>query len=399
MKRHLWEQDDLHCSIVGTCLSLDELRRLSRQLNLNLPPDLSEYRIHGTFVHLARSQGAESKAMDKLLNRKYAGVIGRFAKAHDDASLRALWREALDQGNVPGPYWAVLSNPHASQELRCEVFGEVHMLSHLVGASNRADIQRLRRVEDECAALRERQTLTRRRYRRLVRALQRENLAKRDSIRAMAKDLETLRQNAKALAPDALRAENLALGQSLAMQSGHLAVLGEERDSLARRCQGLERHARLLQDELEAKQSEIAFLTDELDRAARDAPCTACGCERAGTDRCPGPLLCGKRILYVGGRANLVRHYREMVERAGGEFRHHDGGVEESRKMLPNLVRGVDAVVCPLDCVSHDACAKVKALCHSGNKELRLLTGSGLSTLAQCLEELGARPATPRSIS
>ena len=54
---------------------------------------------------------------------------------------------------IPGAYWAVLTHPQATEELVRHVFGEVHMLSHLVGAANRADIRRLRELETENAAL------------------------------------------------------------------------------------------------------------------------------------------------------------------------------------------------------------------------------------------------------
>ena len=354
MKRRLWEQDDLHCSIIGTCLSLDELRRLARRLDMDLPPDLSEYRIHGAFVGVSRREGPHAKALDKLLNRKYSGIINRFSKARDDEALRALWAEAVEQGNIPGPYWALLCNPHASPALRAEVFGEVHMLSHLVGAANRADIKRLRHLEERCASLRDGQAHARSRSRRRIRALERENKARKDTIWSMAKEMETLRQHAKSLAPDAMRAENEALQQTLAAQAGHINALERGNARLERRAQAHERRALRLTDDLEARDAEIRFLEAELVRLSQrvetvgHAHCHGgCGCDKAGTDQCPGPALCGKRILYVGGRANLVRHYRELVERLGGEFRHHDGGVEESSKRLPNLVSGVDAVVLP----------------------------------------------------
>ena len=401
MKRRLWEQDDLHCSIIGTCLSLDELRRMARQLNADLDPGLSEFMIHHAFVGMSRRCCPEAKAIDRLLNRKYSGAINRFSKARDDQALRKLWREAREQGNIPGPYWALLSNPHASQALRAEVFGEVHMLSHLVGAANRADIRRLRRLEGECASLRDGRADFRNRCRRRIRTLERDNKAKRDAIWSMAKELETLRQHAKTLAPDVLQAENEALQQALAAQTAHMGALERANAELERLAQAHERRAVRLAAELEARETEIRVLESVLVRADERPPCAMapCGCADAGTNNCPGPALCGKRILYVGGRVNLVRHYRDMVERLGGEFRHHDGGVEESSRRLPNLVSGVDAVVCPLDCVSHDACSRVKSLCRNGLKELKLLPNSGLSSLAQCLEELMiSTPETQRTM-
>jgi hypothetical protein len=73
--------------------------------------------------------------------------------------------------------------------------------------------------------------------------------------------------------------------------------------------------------------------------------------------------LCGKRILCVGGRSNLVQYYRALVERRGGEFLHHDGGIEESLDAVTRALTTVDAVFCPVDCVSHAACLKVEKAC------------------------------------
>ena len=49
----------------------------------------------------------------------------------------------------PGPYWALLTHPTANKDLIGEAFSDVHMLSHLVGAANRADIRRLQELERE----------------------------------------------------------------------------------------------------------------------------------------------------------------------------------------------------------------------------------------------------------
>jgi hypothetical protein len=67
----------------------------------------------------------------------------------------ALWASAVQRAEIPGAYWAVLTHPQATETLVRHVFGEVHMLSHLVGAANRADIRRLRELEAENAALQE----------------------------------------------------------------------------------------------------------------------------------------------------------------------------------------------------------------------------------------------------
>ena len=47
-----------------------------------------------------------------------------------------------------------MTHPAATDALVREIFGEVHMLSHLVGAANRADIRRLADLEAENDRLR-----------------------------------------------------------------------------------------------------------------------------------------------------------------------------------------------------------------------------------------------------
>ncbi len=392
MKRRLWEQADFQCSIIGTCLSLSELKRIIRRLAMPLDQNLSEFVIHATFVNLCKHAGREAKAVEKLLNAKYGGVVKRFAKARDDFAIRALWHEARENGDIPGPYWAVLSNPHTSEGLRNEIFGEVHMLSHLVGASNRADIQRLGRLQHDHDALSLKHAAMRTQLSARIRDLERDNHEKKQQIMVMAKELERLRQNAKVLAAPVLTEENSALQHSLTLQAGVVEELEGAVRTLRQRLGEAEQRLERASMELDGKSAEIACLEKELVRRMSAPECPGCAeaCAEAGTTQCPGPLLCGKRILYVGGRTNLVRHYRELVERLGGEFVHHDGGVEESRRLLPRLVNAVDAVICPLDCVSHDACLRVKALCGHDLKPLKLLPSSGLSSLVRCLAELGA---------
>jgi hypothetical protein len=93
------------------------------------------------------------KLIQKALDRRHAAAIRQFAKAKDENALRELWEEALKRGDIPGAYWAVLSHPAATEAIMRKVSGDVHMLSHMVGAANRADIRRLCQLEEQNAAL------------------------------------------------------------------------------------------------------------------------------------------------------------------------------------------------------------------------------------------------------
>jgi hypothetical protein len=52
------------------------------------------------------------------------------------------------------------------------------------------------------------------------------------------------------------------------------------------------------------------------------------------------------------------------------------------------MLAAADAVVCPADCVSHDAYYRVKRFCKRHGKPCVLLNGSGLSAFARALERV-----------
>ena len=163
-RRLLWEIcDGYHCSICGTCLSFGELGRIAAKAGIRFESDESEHGIHGHFVQLAAKGGRVAKLTHKTLDRKYRNAIERFRRAKSEEQVGELWSCALAEGNVPGPYWALMTHPRSTQGLMVRAFGEVHMLSHLAGATNRADIRRLRALEGERQELTEQLAGARRR--------------------------------------------------------------------------------------------------------------------------------------------------------------------------------------------------------------------------------------------
>lgn len=98
------------------------------------------------------------------------------------------------------------------------------------------------------------------------------------------------------------------------------------------------------------------------------------------------PDLNNRTILYIGGRLQAVAHFKRLVEECNGSFAHHDGGMEENMGRLKSLFGRADAVIFPVDCVSHAALAEIKRLCRRWNKPYLPLRRSGLSALARALE-------------
>jgi hypothetical protein len=121
----------------------------------------------------------------------------------------------------------------------------------------------------------------------------------------------------------------------------------------------------------------------------------------------PGPIptgaepprqLDGSCILYVGGRCQLLPHLRARAASCNACLLHHDGGQEESLQSLGRLVDRADVVLCPIDCVSHQACLKVKALCRRGAKPFVPLRSSSATCFARALAGLQRAPLEPRPL-
>ncbi len=383
MKKRIWEQKHYQCSIIGTCLNIRELHKIARQAGLVLPSEISEFELHGAIVSGASSKSIVGKITEKLLNKKYAAYLHKISKLQTENELTKAWQEALAGGDIPGPYWAILSHPQATEKLRNRAFGEVHMLSHLVGAANRADIKTLAQLEKNLQTETKRTTRLKQLYRLRFKELGKANAEKKKMLKETELELHRLQQFSSQN-PKASSQENLILREQLQAQIALRIKLENENKKLQEILLKQQNTINLLQAELKEKENELQLIEDEL--KLHTCPTD---CKMAGTSDCPGPLLCGKKILYVGGRTNLVHHYRSLVERHGASFIHHDGGIEDTNNSLPKLLGTVDSVICPIDCVSHNACLLVKNACKQRVKPLKFIRSSSLSSLARSLAEMG----------
>ena len=98
--------------------------------------------------------------------------------------------------------------------------------------------------------------------------------------------------------------------------------------------------------------------------------------------------LSGKTLLYVGGRTNQVPKLRRLAEERGADLLHHDGGLAESAHSLAVLTLRADAVLFPVDCVSHSAAKLVKRICKQLGKSYFPLRRSGPASFAQFIQGL-----------
>ena len=370
----IWEfNTNLHCSIIGTCLSTRELRQLLNKLGL-APAGSTDHELHGSAVSLAARHDKAAKLLNKTLDERHRLAIRKFEKATTEDAVRALWADAVRRGEIPAAYWATLTHPAATHAVIREAFGEVHMLSHLVGAANRADIRRLCQLEADNAALQAR--------------LDRQQAALRDAVVTRDASIRELRQ---ALA-QRIAAEQLAPDNDSAM-------LRQLVTDLERRLAGEARHSSILEERLAAAKAIIA--EERAARAKAERACSAlrselnlietsvlADCDDSRPAIVSEPQLDGVTALYVGGRPNQVAHLRAAAERSGAAFLHHDGGIEHHLNLLAGLASQADIVVFPVDCVSHHAAQAAKLLCRQTGKRFIPLRSASVASLLAALRSV-----------
>ena len=395
-RRRLWDlRPDYHCSICGTCLSLADLRKVAVKAGLRIDPAASEHEVHGHFVKLASQPGRVARSMHKLLDRKHRSAVERSRRMRTEAELRSFWAASLERGDVSGPYWAIMTHSLATEALTVAAFGDVHMLSHLLGASNRADIRKLNALEKEREALSEELARVRRRAAerdaeacRVATSLARE----RERVRSAENRLGEATARVRALTCDGVRGEMRRRMTALETRLSEATRAGRDecrrRTEIENEASGLRRERDDLRSLVRSLRAECGALEFALASGIREPgePTEACD---------PRLDLGGRRIAYVGGRAGLIGHFRNLIRRSNGELIHHDGGVDDSTGRLGRILGQADAVLCPVDCVSHGACLHAKQFCKRAAKPFVPLRSAGLSSFVNGLREVLATKPHP----
>jgi hypothetical protein len=361
-----------HCSIIGTCLGTHALRKvMSRHVETR---GLDDSELHHDAVGLAAQPGAASKALHKALDLAHAQAVAQFERVSGAESLAAAWKRAMEDGDIPGAYWAVFTHPDATAELRKRVFGDVHMLSHLVGSANRADIRRLAALQQENGSLQERLEEQGVRAQRAV--------AERDAtIADLAARLEQQTLRAVA-AEEALRRQaDSAQSQPASDDPDRLALQVQRREQAEQAMAVAQDNAARLAAEVEVLVERERMLQAEL--AALEEQCRGAADVSAAGDSALAPSLRGRRLLYVGGRPSSAAAIRDLVQRHGGILQRHDGGLEDRKGLLAAAVAGADLVAFPVDCIDHDSAGHLKRVCvRHGIPFLALRTASIASFVA-----------------
>jgi hypothetical protein len=375
----IWDiASSLHCSIIGTCLSAAELRHFFAKLGDADARMASDNILHGRGVRAAGKHDLVGKLLNKMLDNRHEASIRRFAKASSVAQVRELWLEAFEQGNIPGGYWAVLTHPVTDRPLVEDAFGQVHMLSHMVGSSNRIDITRLRTLERELGDRDEK--ISRQEARLSESSRERAELVRKvEGLEMEVRRREATERTAADFISGAVTASTLL--QRLDAEKAHSGTLAARVAELEGQVEKARKFAAALNKQNDQLQREVMALDAELKIDNTDGLATK-------VDR----DLSGVTVLYVGGRPGLIDQLKAVVTKRGGTLLSHDGGMEENLAALPGLISRADATFFPMDCISHSAVGHIKKCCRDGHKPFTPLRTASVASFIAAISHRDISP-------
>ena len=372
-RRRLWELGHAcHCPLVGVGFPLGVLRKLVDKVT-NGKVLADDYEVHVGAVTECATRNRLSEALQKELERRYAPVLLRFRAAKTTEQVADLWRAAVAAGDVAGAFWAGLTHPRCSPEVEEQMCRDLHMVQHQAGACVRADItkfnatllentrlaQELAKSQQRAAALLAEKSADAEKHASQLMQLRAQVVGKDSLVDSLRTELEQLRESIPGL---------------------------ETRARLADRLQQMDERERIMRQQ-------IADLRLELARAV-EAPMPIQEETRQVVEHVMKmPLRLSERaVLCVGGRSGNVATYRELIEREGAQFSHHDGGLEDNANRLDASLAAADLVICQTGCISHSAYWRVKDYCKRTGTRCVFIDNPSISSLARGLEQAGAEP-------
>jgi Uncharacterized protein conserved in bacteria (DUF2325) len=379
-RKRLWELGThAHCPVVGVCLSLSALRKLLGKV-LGAPLVADDYELHCGVVTECKFRNKLSQAIQKALDSQYGLALQQSNKLKTTEALEAWWLDESGK-NLAAALWCVLTHPRCTTELEWKVLGHVHMAQHQVGAAMRFDQQQFDALMHENAVLtrslaqaQQRSTQQSQQYGQKLDALEQQLMHMRAELIGRDTTIMALtdeRQQLDAVVPQLK--SRLALVRQFEAQIEKTHQL--ERSLLQAEQEMVRLNARIQALHEQAAATRNARPTDDVE-PAQEYPCS------------PIRQLGDCTILCVGGRPSAVPTYRQLIEKMGGRFLHHDGGAEDNVARLDHILAAADLVICQTGCIGHDAYWRVKNHCKRTGKDCVYLDNPSAHSLAKGLSQV-----------
>ncbi|WP_020590137.1 DUF2325 domain-containing protein [Desulfobacter curvatus] len=388
---NIWEiERNFKCPVIGAMLSVDKHKDILKKCGWDVN-GLKPYEYHSYLMGCMGDENAVSIKTNNYIRHqsgKYMKQVAALYKKKDAKGVKALWNDCSARGIIGPVMYAIVSHKDTNVRLLQDIHGEVHMLSH----ANMTEVFNIRRkleaVDQALERERNKSCEKSKTIRDLVSQLKQTGKEKgaltEENTRLKKKldELETQTVLHQPSGPD-LTHNVERLEQALSCQKEKTLRAERQRKQLEIQLFSAENENAMLKDEFAQLSSVFAAGTDDIYPCRERETCPVTGA--CPGENCPRRRLCARRIFMIGGITKMKSYYRQIVEKAGGEFDYHDGYLRNSNEDLAAKVRRCDVVVCPVSCNSHNACLKVKHLCTRYNKELKILNSASLSAVTQAL--------------
>jgi len=152
VRRPLPELEQYLCPIVGTCLTLEGLKKIAERFGYK--GEMTPYALHTSTIWACKELHVVAKYIQKYLNEKYWLIMRRIDRVEGEDLSRA-WQEAVENGEIAGAFWAIMTRIDTPSSVTTQVYGDVHMMSHLQGAERRAEAKEMAELRDEARSRKE----------------------------------------------------------------------------------------------------------------------------------------------------------------------------------------------------------------------------------------------------
>ena len=374
----LWElPHQYHCPIVGVCLPLDLLRKLVNKA-MTGKGMADDFEVHVAAVSECVLRNRLSELLQLELESRYRCEIQSFKLAKTTEALFDRWVLAVNQGEVPGAFWAALTHPRCDASMQEVLCRDMHMLQHQAGASARVDVAKFNAIIKENGVLARELGKAQERSSRLL-------AEKASEIELLGKQMVQLRaDNLTKESQAAFLAEDLESLKASIPQFDAVSRAQKKMEQMAARHTDLE----LQNAALKERAASLSRIID----AQKNQPVNPTDIALAASAAMPVATvrlhLHQKTVLCVGGRSGNVANYRDVIEQVGGRFAHHDGGQEDNANILDASLAAADLVICQTGCISHNAYWRVKDFCKRTGKRCVFVENPSASSLARGLEQM-----------
>lgn len=376
-RKKIWEvESHLRCPLIGGCLTIDEHRRVLNKAGCTTKRK-RPYELHSMIMSSLNNENVISRKVDNFLCYKYRRDAYSLLRLDEDQFMD-MWNLRIESGDIEVLYYAAAVKNNLSSQAIEQIFGDVHMISHI----NLHEINRVKMI----LTMHEKTNI---KLAGLFQQQKKKNISQKKEISGLKSSLADL-TNINAILKKSAKSENIGGSEVVRLRSQNYElsrkVISHEKhiSKLLTENKRLERQKRKMEIKNIDLEASVHQLNDEMRTLLNEKSMERlCDCDR----KCPDRTHCPGKVLVVGGKIRMKRHYKDLIESHGGEFEYHDGCVKGGRDELENRIRRCDLIFCPVNCNSHGACESVKKYCQRYGKPFKMLSSSSLSSIARAISE------------